>query len=268
MIDKKIIELIHKEIDGVITPEEKIRLHDYLSQNPRAQQMFEEQVCAAELLHQIPSIDPPEDLKKRIMNTIDLNRYTAVRTKIPSWRLSRGWSFRINPKLAFSLGLGFILGIVVFAMLLNVSKDDFRMRSKDFMGTIGLHGRSRFQQVDKAIITLPDIQGRLTLLQADDYIGLDVRLHSRDFFELLVRWPADRMEFQGFQPSDKIKTTFENGDDYIKTSNATEAQHVLYLRRTTSESAFIDVTLLQHGVVQHYQRIHVKPEQPLDEESR
>ena len=268
MIDKKIIELIHKEIDGIITPEEKARLRKYLSQNPQAQRVYEGQVHTAELLHQIPSIDPPEDLKKRIMNTIDLNRYTAARTKMPSWRPSRAWSFRINPKLAFSLGLGFILGIFVFAMLLNVSTDDFRMRSKDFIGTIGLHGKNRFQQVDKAIITLPNIQGRLTLLQADDHIGLDVRLHSRELFELLVRWPADQIEFQGFQPNDKIKTTFENGDDYIKTSNATEAQHVLYLRRTTSESVFIDVTLLQRGVVQHHQRIQVKPEPSLDEESR
>ena len=176
--------------------------------------------------------------------------------------------FFLFPLIHVTLGLGFVLGIIVFAILLNVSTDDFRMRSKDFIGTIGLHGKSRFQQVDKAIITLPNIQGRLTLLQADDHIGLDVRLHSRELFELLVRWPAEHIEFQGFQPNDKIKTTLENGDDYIKTSNATEAQHVLYLRRTTSESAFIDVTLLQRGVVQHHQRIQVKPEPSPDEESR
>ena len=42
MIDKKYIELMNKEIDKVITEDEKISLHSYLSGNNEAKEYFNE----------------------------------------------------------------------------------------------------------------------------------------------------------------------------------------------------------------------------------
>ena len=72
MIDQKYIELINHEIDGVITPKQKSMLDNYLKKNPQAEKLYQELIATSKIIDQIPAIEPSENLKKRIMNSIDL----------------------------------------------------------------------------------------------------------------------------------------------------------------------------------------------------
>ena len=81
MNEEKFIDLINKEIDGIISAQEKKGLMEYLEKNPEAKQKYQDLVDSTKYLDKLDEVEPPEELKSRIMNSIDFNRYTAKKKK-------------------------------------------------------------------------------------------------------------------------------------------------------------------------------------------
>ena len=77
MIPEKTIELIHKEIDGELTSNEKSSLQDLLKNDPEAQKLYDNLMSTAGHLEKMPDIDPPPDLKEGIMAGLDENLYRS-----------------------------------------------------------------------------------------------------------------------------------------------------------------------------------------------
>ena len=75
MIDRKYIELINYEIDGIITPEQRSQLQEYLLKNPKAKKLYQELTATNSMVNSMPEIEPTENLKKRVLNSINFNKY-------------------------------------------------------------------------------------------------------------------------------------------------------------------------------------------------
>jgi len=71
MIDDKYIDLIDKDISGEINPPEREMLHTHLFHNYEAQKFYNELFQASALLKKVPRIVPPNNLKHRIMCSLD-----------------------------------------------------------------------------------------------------------------------------------------------------------------------------------------------------
>ena len=104
MIDDKYIDLIDKEIDGGITPEERGVFHAYLAQNAEVRNLYEEQFHTSVLLNKVTQVKPPVDLVDRILKSIDVNH------SAPQWPVLPYNT--LDAKLVYTFIFGTIAGIL------------------------------------------------------------------------------------------------------------------------------------------------------------
>ncbi|MCU0643870.1 MAG: hypothetical protein MUC94_06380 [bacterium] len=155
MIDEKYIELMNKEIDGVITKSEQERLHNYLSANSEAQKLYNDLRQTSELLSKIPRVEPSPNIKKYVMNSIDLNRYSKATKPGRLKALVSNLLIKPTPKLAYAFALGILVGILVYSALLENVISKRGTDVADFYGTIGIDEKAGFKTIQSMPIALP-----------------------------------------------------------------------------------------------------------------
>jgi len=254
MIDKKYIELIEKEIDGTITSEEKAVLRKWMEKEPEAEKCYQEQIQVSRLLHQIPTVEPPPGLKKRIINSVSF-KGDAVKIRKPAFRPSIFKKFsKYTPRLAFAFGAGLLVGIILHMVFFT---DTYDMSSRDFIGTIGMHEKGRFEKLDQIHIDLPDVKGELTLNKFNNLLGFEINLHSKSEFDLFLGFNSTHIQFHGFKPYNQTKIVLENERDHIRSINSGAVRYVVFLSRESRAATQIDVKILQMGNVQYHKEMRL-----------
>ena len=259
MNSKQINNLIQKEIDGTITPEEKEKLNRHLVENSDAKKVYEAQIGISKLLDDVPPVDPPEGLKKRIMNAIDMNRYSI---KASSRRIKLRFSGRdavINPKMAFVFGLGLIVGFLIHIALKLDSIDRQWIDSRDFIGTVGRYERARFNVVERTPIDLPGTRGQLTLSILKNLVGCEVWLSSEEVSEIQVNFDSACVNFYGFEPYRAAIAFLENGGNFIRIKSSEDTRYVLFFQRESEVATPIEITVLQMGRALYRRKIDLSP---------
>ncbi len=132
MIDERTVELIHREIDGLNTPEETSMLRSRLPEDPEAQELYEDLVKLGAILKTVAPAEPPGYLKTSILNTIPFRPQPANRTRGFGWTgqfirslflvdhhsLSKQeGSMKKHKAVQFGLLAGVALALVYFAFL-------------------------------------------------------------------------------------------------------------------------------------------------------
>lgn len=121
MLEERIIELIHRELDRDTDENERMELHARLESDPDARLYFEEMLGLAQLLEQTPSSEPPSDFAAAVMQSV-----RAHASSEPSpWVASQPFSFlhgrfaaiRVGVALAAVLLIAFILAPSLFRSL-------------------------------------------------------------------------------------------------------------------------------------------------------
>jgi hypothetical protein len=259
MSSKQINNLIQKEIDGTITSEEKEKLNRHLAENPEAKKAYEVQTGISRLLDDVPPVDPPEDLKKRIMNVIDMNRYSEKASYREIKPRFSGRGATINPKMAFVFGLGLIVGFLIHMALKLDSVNRQWIDSKDFIGTVGRYERARFNIVERTPLDLPGMRGQITLSVLKNLIGCEVRLSSEEVSEIQVNFDSTRVNFYGFEPYRAAIAVLENGGNFIRIKTSENARYVLFFQRESEVATPIEITVFQMGRAVYRRKVDLTP---------
>ena len=135
MIKPEYIEWIHQEIDNEISPENKNKLQAYLTTHKEAAKFYQELINSARLLEHMPAVEPPQNLSKRILNSLNFNLY-AEKVKAYSNAIKLIDSFvKPNPKPAYAFAIGLIMGLIVYALVIMLI---FQEQPIDFADIYGI----------------------------------------------------------------------------------------------------------------------------------
>ncbi len=235
MIDKKYIELINKEIDGVITKVEQERLHSYLSTNPEAQNFYDELRQTSELLSKIPKLEPSPNIKTYVMNSIDLNRYVKAKKPFRFKSFVPNLLTRPIPKLAYAFALGILVGILVYSVLLENMISKRGLEVTDFYGTIGVDEKSSFKTIQTIPIALPEINGTITIKRHRNIIVIETDLSSQQEIEIRFDYDESYLRFSHFNSGSKAKIAFESGENYVRSLSAGDIQFILFFNEVVAD---------------------------------
>ncbi len=218
MIDRKIVGLMHKEIEGVISTSEKAMLDQYIANNSGARKLYQELGSIIKPLNSVLDIDPPSNLKKNIMNAIDLNLYSKVNNrKQKQWAFTR-WLIPSNPKLAYAFTIGLIFGFIITAVWLqdHIQKKPVDMR--DFYGTIRMSEESEIEKIKESMIDLPQAKGSISIHRLDHYLLLNINICTAEKFNFILEYNDTEVRFLNFMPLNNNKNIFETKDNAIVVS--------------------------------------------------
>lgn len=249
MIEKKYIELINKEIDGVITENEHEKLQNYLSANPEAQKFYDELGQTSELLHNMPKLEPSPNIKTYVMNSIDLNRYSKATKPGKLKSLVSNLLVKPSPKLAYAFALGILVAILVYSALLESIISKRGMEVTDFYGTIGVDEQAGFKTIQTIPIALPEINGTITIKQHQNIVVIETDLSSQQEIEIEFDYDQSHLRFSHFNSSSRAKISFDSGENYVRSLSTGDMQFILFFTEVAAEGKPIGLKIAIAGEV-------------------
>ncbi len=210
MIEQTYLELMHKAIDGEITEEERKRLEAYLRTHPQAEHYFRQLQQTNELLQNVPSVEPPADLKASILNSLDPTRYS--RTPKSSFLFSlQEWFRRPAPRLAYAFAMGILVGILSYVLILSGLFHKTPLDQRQLYGTMGLES-SRILLLEELPVQVADLQGKIILKKTDQRFLLEANLQSFSGNEIRFNFNPLNIRIEAFLPSEQTPIQFRTGE--------------------------------------------------------
>jgi len=116
MINKEIIELIYREMDKELSPEEQKRLHLELEKDPEVMLLYQQCLGVHASFEDEKVNLKPIDLKKEILNRINMEKY-AVQEKRPEIKVVRSFWQIPMVRFAFVFVAGVFFGFLMFTFI-------------------------------------------------------------------------------------------------------------------------------------------------------
>lgn len=207
MPEEKWIECIHKEIDGLNSPEESSRLRTYLVDHPEEQRLFDDLMHLTGLMKHVCVEDPSPALKSRIINEIPYNRYPHYKlsyseTLIKNIRhgFTTGDSLRMSLRYASAFAAGFVICMMMFFAYENKVHQNFVTDSTYLQGAMGLPAElGPFEEADRAAIDLPSVRGEFKIYYNRDFIQARLELKSAGTVEAEILFDENDLSFSGWR---------------------------------------------------------------------
>jgi hypothetical protein len=257
MIDESYIELMHKEIDGLIEAEERNELHEYISGNEEAKNLYSELTQTANLLKDVPVVSPPQKLKAQIMESLDWSRYQEKTTRPDLVSILSNLFFRPQYKLAYVFAIGIVVGVFLYAFLFSTINLQKPLDNADLYGTIGLQVSKDLKDLQHIPIELNEINGGIHLRQFKNFIVFDVNLKSKTSFNLSLEYEPQSYKFRGFQRDDDNKVALKEEINSIEISTSEDARYLVFFNKLNEKATPIDLRIQRAGQTLSHQSIYI-----------
>lgn len=131
MNEKRLQELMNRELDGDNSPDESAALRSHLAASEEARAMFDELVRMSALFREAGEVTPPRDMESRIVDAIAARDAAAGR--------ERGFFLDfLSPrrKVAYAFAAGIAVGIVIFVIVDQTLRGGSQLDVRDLYGAL------------------------------------------------------------------------------------------------------------------------------------
>jgi anti-sigma factor RsiW len=225
MLDERIAELIQADVDGELAVAERGELEAVLKQSAEARRFREEMLQVARLMAELPLVNPPPGLTRRILDRIELPSRTRWLVASTTW-------FR-----PASYGLALAAGVLIAVGIAQVTPTE----SGDFQNLVG----SMVQQgkvlpasaSGQLRIRVPGVEGRVQLKAIEQAWAIEFDLDSEQPVEVTVDLASAGLRFGGFaDPSAEVEVIDVSGGK-VRVVNQGSHRFVLFLRSSAESEA-------------------------------
>jgi hypothetical protein len=264
MKDDRYMDLVNREISGEITPDESAELRQYLEENPEARRIRRQQLRTSEILDGVRDVEPPPHLTRRILSSVDLDRYRAVEPRPVIRLLGRARRAVLRPSFAYAFASGVAVGLIVFAVFLTGSWD---RRSPDLSGlyaTVGVSRDAGFRLIEHLPLDLPEAKGYVDLFRSADLLIFEVSLTGESPYEVRFLYDPAKVRLNGLRPEAGWRSLTEVGEGRVSASGSGRGRFHISLTKVTESALPIDIELLVSERVLLSHRFMVGPGDDLE----
>jgi hypothetical protein len=249
VISDKYIELIHREFDGLNSPEASAQLKDYLAANSAAQQFYDEMRATASLLQEVKTVEPPAHLPYLIMSRLPANRYGARAQT--SWIAElREWlEVKFDFKYVYAFAGGLVVGVALLVLVTRTTMAP--VDSEQLTGTmIQRDEKNEFKPIKNLEINRDDVTGSIEVKQSAEAVRMELRLASTQPLELTISFDDKRLHFRSLTMLDDSAL-----DEAILISGAVQLTHAgnkryaVVLTKTARETSTLEFKIARAGEV-------------------
>ncbi len=239
MIDSKTEDLINRDIDGVLSPQETNRLEEHLSTDSEAQNYYDEVVNLSQMLEQVEEVDPGPNLKKNILNSISVQKYQNEETRERTLSFN-GWRFYRNYRLTLAFAIGLLIGFFTYSFFTDLPINN----NSNLIGTILLNGTdAKFKPADQSEITLQEINGTVSTQYAGGIVLFRIDLTTDSEIEVVVEFDGNDLRFAGFQPQKYSAGQINVSSNELRLVNKGRHDYVLIFEDKTSADSQVTVKM-------------------------
>ncbi|MCI0696663.1 hypothetical protein L0337_32255, partial [candidate division KSB1 bacterium] len=223
------------EIDAENTPDETAKLKAYLAKNAEARKLYDELAAAANMLREVKAVEPPGNLKKNILRSIQPDRY-AVRAKKPALGGIRSVvdvlfgapSYQL--KYAFAFAFGLMAGLFIYALMSDTSQQQQAViDNSNLYGTMAwLDAAGSFKAVDSIAVDLEAGRLSMQVKSSSKQVIAELRLNTIKETTIQLEFDGNDLGFSGVsQASSQAGAAFSSDGHTLKFINLGENQYLI-----------------------------------------
>jgi len=186
MIEDRHIELIHAELDGELTSEQRAELSRVLLANPEARSLRDELNRLFGALAQLEDAAPPRELHASVLNAIGARPG-------PAQSVRRSWY--TGP--AFRYAAVFVGGLLASALLLGPgARQTGGPDVSELVGTIGgQHAAGRGAPIDRVELDLAQVSGAVNSYRLEGQLVVELDLKASEPIEVVATHGGQTVHF-------------------------------------------------------------------------
>lgn len=224
MLSERTAELIQASIDGELAGDRESELAAALEHSAEARQFQVDMSRVGQMIADLPEVDPPAGLTRRILDNIEL----PVRSRLARWSadFASAWLKPTSYGLAVAAGVLIAVGVVYVT---PQHPDDVRQ----LVGTMVRGGHDLPGAVSGELdIELAMLHGQIRWKDLDQAWALEFDLRSDDAVEIAIDTYGSSLEFGGFarQDGNSGLDAIEVSGSKLRVMNRGSHQFVLFLR--------------------------------------
>jgi len=243
MTEKDYIDLMHREVDGLLSETEKVKLQQYLNKNPRFNDLYQEIIQTADLANRIDDVDPPLNLKKNILNSIDSNRYHTNDAVGRERSLLLDWFTSKNSRVVLAFAAGLLVGIILYSVFIIDAGQNQQLNNLNFYGTIGIPENVNFKMLDQISHESSALNGHIRLFKYDAIIWFEINLTPTTQCDLIFSFDQSILRFSDLKPLDYTQTMIDNGQSNLKITLYEPSRFLLLFTQLTPENTLLDLKI-------------------------
>lgn len=210
MIEEKYLGLINREIDHMISPRQSKKLRKYLKHKPDAQRYYDDLLVISKEFSQVKIVEPPQNLKKNIINALPVGKYTKYERQNVFQRYFETLLFGNKPRYAYVFSAGLITGIIVILLVLGVLSKNNSIDFTNLYGTMGVNSSTPiFHPVENLDLDGVNLQGNIELSCSDNSVLINLSLKTSKDVNVVIEFNENEMNILEFKKShnlgDKLK---------------------------------------------------------------
>lgn len=232
MVDEKYIELINKEIDGANSSAAQAELRTYLVDHEEAQQLLSDLQKLALMLDEVPEVDPPENLRSRILAASPGRQRNTKRRRNTRVPISRYFNWR--PAWGYTLAGGFVLAILI---LVTVIFNKSILNLSDLTGSlVSRDSREGFRIAGQLAIDSKDVHGSILVRISKAALSVDIDLIAANSINFSIEFDSAAIGFAAFEPLTNFTGDLDVSAGNLKLTSAGAIKTTMIFDRKTSDA--------------------------------
>jgi hypothetical protein len=242
MIEKRYIELINGEIDGVNTPEESSELRRYFDTHPEAQRYYDELKELGRTFSEMNDLDPPGELREAILASV-ASRSRKPKRESYLARIREWLAPPARPRYALAFVTGVLVGFCVFAVSSVVMLRGTDGQIDRLYGTLATEGDAASILSSECIpFDLPELYGGACIEHSTAVVQANLDLSSEEEIHVVFEYD-DLLEFEGLRALDESEHTMHVEGNRAELTHLGECDYVLVFRDGRSSGSPIHLSV-------------------------
>lgn len=246
MSEKYYIELMHKEIDGMISPKERAKLFRHLAANAEAKKLYDELCQTTAFLGRAQRAEPSPNIKKYILNAIDPTRYRPAPKPLRRSAILAPVFGKPVVKLATVFSLGLVFGMLIFSATTQQLFLRRGINGAEVSGTIGAE-KPGFTTIQTWLVDSPAITGSFVLQKSAGLIKILAAVSTQEAMEMRLHYDATRLVFSHISSTGPAPFSFAPGGEEIRLTGSGELQVSLFFEPIKTDGDSVEVQLFAVG---------------------
>jgi hypothetical protein len=188
MIEERHVELIHAELDGELTSEQRAELSRVLLANPDARALRDQLARLFDTVAKVEVVPSPPEFSRSVLSALGAKlRPVASRSAGRSWYTAP----------AFRYAAVFVGGLLASAVLLAPgARHAVAPDVSELVGTIGGQGTAgRGSPIDRVELDLTQVSGAVNSYQVDDQLVVELDLTASEPIEVVATHAGQTVHF-------------------------------------------------------------------------
>jgi hypothetical protein len=248
MIEKRFIDLLNREIDETLLPDERAMLEEFRSGNPEAKKISRDLEFVASKLQKLQEVDAPSTLKLRVMNAIAPHVRAQERPFGQAVRAAVAGFFqpRRGIRLAYAFSGGLAIGVLLFAIYLSIGGRN-TFDSSDAIGTMIVSSSRNLQMGPEFPINTANIRGVVRTQHNSDISVLTVNLQSESEVVTRISYDPGSLNLKAVRRSEGMGDNLTARGGELELRSSGDHTYAVYFGNVSNGLSTVRVTMSSSG---------------------